>query len=363
MYCDVSLPVPLDQLFTYLLPETMRHRVAPGCRVLVPFGKRTMTGVVLRTHEEAPASPTREAFRLLDEEPALDAGLLKLGRWISEYYCAPLGETLRAMTPLASDVRRTKVYSLTSSGHDAARQFHLGDNVATDPACEILRLLDTRPLSASYLAQKVEKAASVLRSLEKKGWVEIEDRAQERDPLRASAARLRVEFSTRGDQKLAKPERELLAYLELHPGPHNLAKLEDSVAKASTAARALARYNLVTLALEPMSPVITPPRPPHALNPSQQAAFAALRGAIESGGFHAFLLEGVTGSGKTEVYLNAIDAALALGKKRADAGPRDRAHSRRRRPVPSSLRGAGRHSALRVSRYRTRPAMAAHPVR
>jgi primosomal protein N' (replication factor Y) len=314
MYCDVSLPVPLDQLFTYLLPETMRHRVAPGCRVLVPFGKRTMTGVVLRTHEEAPASPTREAFRLLDEEPALDAGLLKLGRWISEYYCAPLGETLRAMTPLASDVRRTKVYSLTSSGHDAARQFHLGDNVATDPACEILRLLDTRPLSASYLAQKVEKAASVLRSLEKKGWVEIEDRAQERDPLRASAARLRVEFSTRGDQKLAKPERELLAYLELHPGPHNLAKLEDSVAKASTAARALARYNLVTLALEPMSPVITPPRPPHALNPSQQAAFAALRGAIESGGFHAFLLEGVTGSGKTEVYLNAIDATLALGK-------------------------------------------------
>ncbi len=315
MYCDVSLPVPLDQPFTYLLPETMRHRVAPGCRVLVPFGKRTMTGVVLRTHDDPPASPAREALRLLDEEPALNAGLLKLGRWISEYYCAPLGETLRAMTPLASDVRRTKIYSLTSSGHDAARQFHLGDNSASDPACEVLRLLDARPLSASYLAQKVEKAAAVLRSLEKKGWVEVEDRAQERDPLRASAARLRVEFATRqGDQKLAKPERELLAYLELHPGPHNLAELEDSVAKASTAARALARHNLVTLALEPMAAVITPPRPPHALNPSQQTAFAALRGAIESGGFQAFLLEGVTGSGKTEVYLNAIDATLALGK-------------------------------------------------
>src|SRR5579863_1090831 len=314
MYCDVSLPVPLDQPFTYLLPETMRHRVAPGCRVLVPFGKRTITGVVLRIHEDPPASPPREAFRLLDEEPALDAGLLKLGRWISEYYCAPLGETLRAMTPLSSDVRRSKVYSLTSAGHDAARQFHLGDNLAADPACEILRLLDARPRSASYLAQKVEKAASVLTSLAKKGWVEIEDRAQERDPLRASAARLRVEFSARGAQKLAKQERELLAYLELHPGPHNLAKLEDSVAKASTAARGLARHNLVTLALEPLAAVITPPRPPHALNPSQQVAFAALRGAIESGGFHAFLLEGVTGSGKTEVYLNAIDATLALGK-------------------------------------------------
>src|SRR5579863_9224344 len=292
----------------------MRHRVAPGCRVLVPFGKRTITGVVLRTHEDPPASPPREAFRLLDEEPALDAGLLKLGRWISEYYCAPLGETLRAMTPLSSDVRRSKVYSLTSAGHDAARQFHLGDNLAADPATEILRLLDARPRSASYLAQKVEKAASVLTSLSKKGWVEIEDRAQERDPLRASASRLQVEFAARGEQKLSKPERELLAYLELHPGPHNLATLEEPVPKASTAARALARQKLVTLTLEPLAPVITPPRPAHALNSHQQAAFSALRAAIESGGFHAFLLEGVTGSGKTEVYLNAIDATLALGK-------------------------------------------------
>jgi primosomal protein N' (replication factor Y) len=314
MYCDVSLPVPLDQLFTYLLPVTMRHRVAPGCRVLVPFGKRTLTGVVLRTHDDPPATPPREALRLLDEEPALDAGLLKLGRWISEYYCAPLGDTLRAMTPLASDVRRSKVYSLTSAGHDAARQFHLGDNLAADPACEILRLLDARPRSASYLAQKVEKAASVLTSLVKKGWVEIEDRAQERDPLRAAATRLQVEFATRGDQKLSKPERELLAYLELHPGPHNLAALEDSVAKASTAARALARHNLVKLALEPMAPILTPHRPPHALNAHQQSAFSAVRGALEAGGFHAFLLEGVTGSGKTEVYLNAIDATLAMGK-------------------------------------------------
>src|SRR5579871_918331 len=193
MYCDVSLPVPLDQLFTYLLPVTMRHRVVPGCRVLVPFGKRTMTGVVLRTHDDPPASPPREALRLLDEEPALDAGLLKLGRWISEYYCAPLGETLRAMTPLASDVRRSKVYSLTSAGHDAARQLHLSD-ASGDAASQILRLLDSRPLSASYLTKKLSNARSVLRSLEKKGMVAVEERAEPRDPLRASATRLRVEF-------------------------------------------------------------------------------------------------------------------------------------------------------------------------
>ena len=105
-YCDVSLPVPLGQSFTYLLPATLRHRVQIGCRMLVPFGTRKLAGVVLRTHDDPPAASTREALRLLDEEPALSDALLKLGRWISEYYCAPLGETLRAMTPLAGDVRR-----------------------------------------------------------------------------------------------------------------------------------------------------------------------------------------------------------------------------------------------------------------
>jgi len=310
VYSDVSLPVPLDQPFTYLLPETMRHRVAPGCRVLVPFGSRTMTGVVLRTHSDPPAGAAREALRLLDEEPALDENLLRLGRWISDYYCCPLGETLRAMTPLAADIKRSKVYSLTSSGHDVARQFHLSET-SDDAASQILRLLDVRPLSLSYIAKKVEKAAPVLRSLEKKGLVEVEDRAEDRDPLRASAARLRVEFSRRSEEKLGKPERELLAYLELHPGPHNLAGLETSVRKASSSARVLARRGLVNLAVEPMNISFGPARAPHMLNAQQQAAFSAIEGTLAGGGFQAFLLEGVTGSGKTEVYLKAIEAALA----------------------------------------------------
>jgi primosomal protein N' (replication factor Y) len=313
VYSDVSLPVPLDQPFTYLLPETMRHRVAPGCRVLVPFGSRTMTGVVLRTHSDPPAGAAREALRLLDEEPALDENLLRLGRWISDYYCCPLGETLRAMTPLAADIKRSKVYSLTSSGHDVARQFHLSET-SDDAASQILRLLDVRPLSLSYIAKKVEKAAPVLRSLEKKGLVEVEDRAEDRDPLRASAARLRVEFSRRSEEELGKPERELLAYLELHPGPHNLAGLETSVRKASSSARVLARRGLVNLAVEPMNISFGPARAPHMLNAQQQAAFSAIEGTLAGGGFQAFLLEGVTGSGKTEVYLKAIEAALARGR-------------------------------------------------
>ncbi len=104
----------------------------------------------------------------------------------------------------------------------------------------------------------------MLRSLEKKGFVEVEDVAAERDPLRAGSARLRVEFVTRPDDtKLPKAERELLAYLELHPGTHNLADLEMTIAKASTAARAW-RGELVRLTLEPVgAPSYPDPRRRH----------------------------------------------------------------------------------------------------
>ena len=111
-----------------------------GCRVLVPFGSRRLTGVVLRCHDDVPDVPMREALRLIDAEPVLDAELLALGKWISGYYCAPLGEVLRGMLPLASDIRRGKVYSLTDAGRDAARQL-LFDSAPEDPIVQILRML------------------------------------------------------------------------------------------------------------------------------------------------------------------------------------------------------------------------------
>ncbi len=297
IYCDVSLPVPLDQVFTYRLPETLRHRVQTGSRVLAPFGARKLAGVVLRTHPKWPPSNVRELLRLLDEEPALDEELLKLGSWIAGYYCSPLGEVLRAMTPLAGDLRRGKIFSLTKAGRDAARQLHLSEGETDDPARTILQLLDVRALSASYLTQKVQRAGVVLRSLEKKGFVEVEDVAAERDPLRASAARLRAEFLRRPtDEKLPKPERELLSYLELHPGSHNVAELEKTVAKASIAARALARRDLAKLTLEAVGSAAYPFRAPHALNPHQQEAFDRINAAMEAKQFQTFLLQGVTGS-------------------------------------------------------------------
>jgi primosomal protein N' (replication factor Y) len=314
VYVDVSLPVPLDQPFTYSLPETLRHRVRVGSRIVVPFGTRKLTGVILRCHDEKPEVATREAMRLIDSEPVLGDDLLALGRWISGYYCAPLGDVLRGMLPLASEIRRGKIWSLTDAGRDAARQLLL-DSAPDDPVAAVLRMLEKRPLSASYLSKAMPLADKAIRSLERKGFIVAEQVQTERDPLRAPSERLRVELKgERGETKLNKPERELLAFLELHPGSHNLKDLEDSVKNASPAARSLARKGLVTLQAEVAPVTAGTVRVRHRLNPPQQAAFEQIRDAIRAAQFHTFLLHGVTGSGKTEVYLNAIEAVLEQGR-------------------------------------------------
>jgi primosomal protein N' (replication factor Y) len=314
LFCDVSLPVPLDQAFTYSLPETLQHRVQPGCRVTVPFGPRKLTGVVLGIHDQPPDVPARSVLLLLDEEPVLEPRMIALGEWIGAYYCAPLGEVLRGMTPLAGEIRRGKVYTLTDSGRDAARQLLLNAS-DDDPAVAILRLLESRPMSASYLNKKFVDAARILKSLEKRGFLEVEDVEAERDPLRASSARLRVEMDRYPEQgKFTKHERELLAFLELHPGTHNLAEVETQVPKASESARSLDRKGVLTLKTESPRGLASRIRAPHTLNASQQHAFEQIRAAVDANVFKTFLLQGVTGSGKTEVYLRSIDTTLAAGR-------------------------------------------------
>jgi primosomal protein N' (replication factor Y) (superfamily II helicase) len=314
LYCDVSLPVPLDQPFTYSLPETLRHRVRPGSRLLVPFGPRKLTGVILRCHDERPDVATKDALRLLDAEPVLSAELLALGRWIGAYYCAPLGDVLRGMLPLASEIRRGKVWSLTDSGRDAARQLLL-DSSPDDPVLQVLRMLEKRPLSAAYLAKAMPLAEKAIKSLERKGFIVGEQVEADRDPLRSPSDRLRVELLPRApDVKLPKSERELRAFLELHPGSHNLKELEGTVKDASAAARSLARKKVVSLKPERTPVNAGPIRTRHALNDAQTEAFDAICAGLEAREFRTFLLHGVTGSGKTEIYLNCIEAVVAQGR-------------------------------------------------
>jgi primosomal protein N' (replication factor Y) len=315
-FCDVALPVPLDQPFTYSLPETLRHRVKPGSRVLAPLGARKLPGVVLACHDRKPRQPAREVLRLLDEQPALTTELLDLGRWIAEYYCAPLGEVLKAMLPLGGETRADKIVSLTEQGLDAARQF-MHSTTPDDPFVKVLRALEKRPLTEKYLRKKLPDAATAVRSLQKKGFLTIDSVVKDRDPLLARGGRVIVEAGdlAAAPAKLTRGEKWLVEFLQRHPGPHDIEPLQIERKDVAAVARKLAKSGAVSIRR-----IVTEERiasnGDHAivLNASQQAALDAISESLRSSAFQTFLLHGVTGSGKTEVYLRAIEHALRAGK-------------------------------------------------
>jgi primosomal protein N' (replication factor Y) len=316
LYCDVAVPVPLAASFTYALPSTLQHRAQPGCRVVVPFGARKLTGVVLECHDREPEMQTRPVSRLVDEEPALSPELLSLGLWIADYYCAPPGETLRTMLPLAAEIHAARFVSLTPLGHEAARQLPILAE-EQDPVSQILRALERRPLAEATLKKKFPLAAGSLRSLMKKGYVALESVQRVRDPLRARTGVVMVEWQEAGGvpEKLSLGESRLLDYLKLHPGSHDLRALEAEIKGSVAAAKRLAQHGAVRLwraVEEPDLAAARASRP--VLNQEQRQALDAVTQSIAAGRFHTFLLHGVTGSGKTEVYLNAIEAALEQDK-------------------------------------------------
>ena len=333
--------------------------------MLAPFGSRKLAGVVSRRTASPPSSPARELLRLLEEEPALDDELLNLGRWIANYYCAPLGEVLRAMTPLAGDLRRGKIYSLTPSGRDTARQLHLNET-GEDAATEVLRMLDVRALSATYLDSESAQGRGGAAVARKEG---IRRSGGCRGRARSSAG---IGGPAASGVRRARPEQEKLPKAGTRAAvvsgaasrPATTSRIWSRlVAKASAAARALARRELVRLTLEAgREPRRLPFRAPHALNPHQQEAFDRIGAALEAKQFQTFLLQGVTGSGKTEVYLQRDQKRARAGTRGADAGAGNRVDARRGGAVSPSIRRTRGDPAFRVSRFRTRAGVAEDPV-
>src|SRR5246500_1902341 len=119
--CNVALPVPPRTTFTYKVPVRLAAEILPGSRVVVPFRKKSLVGVVTEWAEQAPPDiKLREIQKSLDPFPALTPSLLKLGQWIASYYVAPVGEVYRAMLPPLIELRTQQTIGLTETGRAAS---------------------------------------------------------------------------------------------------------------------------------------------------------------------------------------------------------------------------------------------------
>ncbi len=192
LFCDVALPVPLDRLFTYSVGGV---RPAVGARVLVPFGGQRLMGVVVRVHETPPAEEVevKPVQTVMDDGPLLGEESLRLAAWVAEYYCAPLGEVLRGMLPLAAEVKRQWMYRIGESGRrvlyeGAAKGSSRRSRLTAeeqDREYKVLNYLESgEAAKAGSLRSATGAGRGLLDGMVRKKWLVREAVAEERDAKR-----------------------------------------------------------------------------------------------------------------------------------------------------------------------------------
>ncbi|MGH9557290.1 MAG: replication restart helicase PriA [Terriglobales bacterium] len=326
-FCDVALPIPLDTTFTYRIAggpaEGGRATPVVGGRVLVPFRSQRMAGVVTALHDKPPPVAAKTVLNVLDDVPALDDELMRLARWISDYYLAPLGEVFRSMLPLAAEVRRALAYRIAEAGlaalHASAEH---GSSLRSrrDPEEQMAeyRVLDYLAghelVSETSLRAATRASRALLAGLVRKKWITRADVSAVRDARRMrSVAVLRS-----AEGKLNANQRALVEALAAAGGRVPVERLRELDVPRPTLAT-LVRRELVVIEQEPelfrvsrLAPSLR--RQAWEFNREQREAFAAIETAAASRKFSTTLLHGVTGSGKTAVYLAAMQSVLAEGR-------------------------------------------------
>jgi primosomal protein N' (replication factor Y) (superfamily II helicase) len=260
---EVAVPLHLEQTFTYALPAALPNPAVTGLRVLVPFGKRTITGYILGFVPHADGLKVKEVLEVLDSEPLFTASDLEFYRWIASYYMHPLGEVIKTALPPGLTIMGRRKAGVADDG---------------SPVYEELLSRGTRCREERHFIASAEEAPQALkgRALELFSFI-LSSRE-------ASASSIRSRFGGSGPQ---------------------LKRLKDL---------GLIREEKREVYRDPFSDQPVRSDIPLDLNTSQKTAMEALEQGIDAKEFRPFLLHGVTGSGKTEVYLQAISYALDKGK-------------------------------------------------
>jgi primosomal protein N' (replication factor Y) (superfamily II helicase) len=320
-FCDVAVPVPLDMAFTYRVPDGLC--LSAGSRVVVPFRQQRTVGVVTELHSREPRVKTKTVLQSLDDEgePALSDELLRLGKWISEYYLAPVGEVFRSMLPLTAEFRRAVVYRITDEGHTA---LHMAGSTGSagrskrsaeeqDTEFRVLNYLTGREFVREQSLRSANQISrELLDGMVRKKWIAREDASHVADAARVRA--IAVLKSAEG--KLNTNQQLLVETLAASGGRLSIERLRELDVPRSSLGTLVKRglVEVVQEAVELPRSAIGARDARFELSAAQQTALNKIRATVDGGSFSGILLHGVTGSGKTAVYLAAMKSVLDAGR-------------------------------------------------
>jgi primosomal protein N' (replication factor Y) len=259
-FCDVALPVPLDMVFTYRVTADATPVV--GGRVLVSFRQQRLTGIVVELHDRKPSVKIKPVLEVLDLASVLDQQLLNLGRWIADYYLAPLGEVFRTMLPLHAEFKRAVAYRITVEGRTALHLAGTSGSSARsrrtpeEQAAEF-RVLDylaaQEPAPGETIQVREESLRSatrvsklILSGMVRKKWLVREDVSAARDATRT----VKIALLKSADGKLNDNQRRLVETLTASGGRVPVETLQALEVPRTTLAT-LVRRGLIEIIEEP----------------------------------------------------------------------------------------------------------------
>ncbi len=316
MFVRIALNIPSDKIFSYSVPDRFVPHVSIGVRVLVPFGKRRMTGYIVELTDAEDRDGLKDIIDILDSDPLFSEKDLSFYRWMSEYYIHPLGKTLKAILPGGIDIESSRWVSL-SCENDRFEHAHLSSGQR-----EIAETLARHPggIGIKKLQQEVNRETIYddIKKLTAQGLIATEDRLGKPDVKRKTEKIISLTENHRDNRRLTEKQRRIIEILQ-EQNTISLPSLNGRITDAAAAVRRLEKRGLVSVHSQEVyrNPGETGDLgthgKPETLTDEQASTLSEIIHGLSSRRYAPYLLHGVTGSGKTEVYFNAIEEVLRSG--------------------------------------------------
>jgi primosomal protein N' (replication factor Y) (superfamily II helicase) len=322
-FANIALDIPVNSTFTYRIPDFLITNVQIGSRVLVPFGNRILTGFVISLSDECSIEKLKDVKSVLDDEPALTDEMIKFGIWISEYYMSPVGEILSQFIPKKLTIKSEILFSLSADYEAKINEL----KNANELVFEVIKVfvnskqgklskkqIDTRlNLNTSYyidflVRKNILNKENLYTSATKEAFVKF---------VKEKFKKMHAEEVISANKIKTTKQVELIRLLG-EDGKIELSELKKRHNISSSTVNTLYKKGLVDIIeikrerkhddlFEEVFKDIK-------LNDEQKEALEKIDAAVASDTFKTFLLHGVTGSGKTEVYIRLLEKALKAGK-------------------------------------------------